>query len=226
MKWLDDVDAARAEGFEEIGGEERPLGQAIAESRQWARTLFARGKGPYDAGRSARRRVHRATSAAPDLLCHDYDVDGLALSVVEGRSFVLVFVARKSLDLRALSAPERAGAVTRVAAAILHPSAVERGLRFRFPDRIEEGVTFSTNPDLDPRISGGWADRIDGGVHRGELFFLIYKRLPWLLGFADARAWLREGQRLDRRPRRLSRWFRRRGRCASGGRATRRGSAA
>ena len=201
MKWLDDIEKAQSEGFDDLEGRTDVPGQALAESRHWARTLFAQGKSPYDVGQAVRRTVHRATKAAPDLLRHEYDVDDLRLSIVEGRSFVLVIVARESLDVLALPEQERASAIARIAATLFHPVCVSGGVCFRFPERIEEGVFFSTNPDVDPRLLGTWQDRLDAGIHGGELVFLAYKRLPWMAGFADPFAWLREGERIDRKPR-------------------------
>ncbi|MDI1446935.1 hypothetical protein [Polyangium sp. 6x1] len=201
MKWLDDIETAQSEGFDDLEGREGLPGQALAESRHWARTLFAQGKGPYDAARPVRRKVHHATKAAPDLLRHEYDVDDLRLSIVEGRSFALVAVSRESLDVLALPEDERAPAISRVAKALFHPVCVAGGVCFRFPERIEEGTFFSTNPDLDPRLLGAWQDRLDAGIRDGELVFLAYKRLPWMAGFADPFAWLREGERIDRKPR-------------------------
>ncbi|MDI3287970.1 hypothetical protein [Polyangium sp. 15x6] len=201
MKWLDDIETAQSEGFDDLDGRVDVPGQALAESRHWARTLFAQGKSPYDAARPVRRLVHHATKAAPDFLRHEYDVDDLHLSIVEGRSFVLVIVSRGSLDVLALPENERVGAITRVAATLFHPVCVSGGICFRFPERIEEGTFFSTNPDLDPRLLGAWQDRLDAGIRGGELVFLAYKRLPWMAGFADPFAWLREGERIDRKPR-------------------------
>ncbi|HVK63839.1 MAG TPA: hypothetical protein VM694_05180 [Polyangium sp.] len=201
MKWLDDIETALSEGFDDLDSPTDVPGQALAESRHWARTLFAQGKSPYDAACPVRRKVHHATKAAPDLLRHEYEVDDLRLSIVEGRSFALVLLARSSLDVLALPEDERAAAISRVAAALFHPVCVSGGVCFRFPARIEEGTFFSTNPDLDPRLLGAWQDRLDAGIRGGELIFLVYKRLPWMAGFADPFAWLREGETLDRKPR-------------------------
>ncbi|MRG92197.1 hypothetical protein [Polyangium spumosum] len=201
MKWLDDIEQAKSEGFDDLEGRADVPGQALAESRHWARTLFAQGMSPYDAGRPVRRAVHRATKAAPDLLRHEYDVDDLHLSIVEGRSFALVVVARASLDVLALPEEERAPAIARIAKALFHPVCVSGGACFRFPERIEEGTFFSTNPELDPRLLGAWQDRLDAGIRGGELVFLAYKRLPWMAGFADPSSWLREGERIDQKPR-------------------------
>jgi len=205
MKWLDEVRAAIAEGFEDLARDDDLPGQALADSMYWARTVFAKGAGPYEQALSAPRGVHRASQSAPDLLRHAYTSAGVGLIVIEGRSFLLVLVSRDDLDILALHEEEKRAAVARIAGSLFHPTCSRGGLCFRFPERIEEGAIFSTNPDMDPRISAAWSDRIDAGVRDGALFFLLYKRLPWMMGFRDAFSWLRDEARAWPRRRRRAR---------------------
>ena len=48
--------------------------------------------------------------------------------------------------------------------------------RFLFPQEIREGTRFSTDPGKD--VDGMWsfADRVDGGIRNGRLYFLLFKR--------------------------------------------------
>jgi hypothetical protein len=205
MKWLEYIDEARAEGFEGIERDEDLPGQALADSLYWARALFASGTSPYDTSARVRRAVHRATASAPDLVRHEYEAAGLHLVVTEGRSFALVVVSRADADVLGLSEGDQKSLSARIAAAILHPVGTKGGVCFRFPERIEEGSRFSTNPDADPRLLGVWSDRVDAGIREGALYFLLYKRLPWMMGFGDAFSWLRDDVRPFRRRRRRRR---------------------
>jgi hypothetical protein len=47
--------------------------------------------------------------------------------------------------------------------------------RFLFAGPIAEGSVFTTNPDADVNWLWSWADRADGGVRRGRLYFVLYK---------------------------------------------------
>jgi hypothetical protein len=196
MKWIDAVDEARAEGFDELGAPgDLPAG-ARADSLYWSRAFFAQGAGPYEPSQRVRRAIHRATARTPDLVEHEYEARGLHLTVTEGRSFMLVVIAKDSLDILALPEHLRTGAVARAAAALFHADCLD-GRCFLVPETTSEGVFFSTNPDADPRLLGAWRDRIDGGIRGGELFFLLYKRLAWMTGWLNGSEWLGPGQAVE-----------------------------
>jgi hypothetical protein len=193
MKWIDAVEKAGAEGFDEIANTDDLPAGARADSLYWSRAFFTPGVGPYEPSQRVRRAVHRATVSTPDLVRHEYEASGLRLTVTEGRSFSLIVIARESLDILALTEAERRNAVARAAAALFHADCVA-GRCFRLPETLAEGVFFSTNPGADPRLLGAWQDRIDGGIRAGELFFLLYKRLSWIAGWLNGSEWLGPGQ--------------------------------
>jgi len=193
MKWIDAVEKARAEGFDEIANDDDLPAGARADSLYWSRAFFTQGVSPYEPSQRVRRAVHRATASTPDLVRHEYEASALRLTVTEGRSFTLIVIARESLDILALPEAERPNAVARAAAALFHADCVD-GRCFQVPEDLAEGVFFSTNPGADPRLLGAWKDRIDGGIRGGELFFLLYKRLSWMTGWLNGSEWLGPGQ--------------------------------
>ena len=47
---------------------------------------------------------------------------------------------------------------------------------FHFPPALQEGARFSTNAEANPRFMWSWADRVDGGIDKGRLYFLCFKK--------------------------------------------------
>lgn len=197
-RWLAAVDRAVRKGFVTVArAEELPAG-ARAQSEFWCDEVLRPEANPHDR-EGARRGVHRA----PDLLRHAYTARGLGLTVTEGRNFLLIEIDPRSLDLLALPPERRAEAVHRAAAAILRAPAP-----FQLPAEIGEGARFSTDDGAEPLLLSAWHRRVEGGVRRGRLYFLCYKKAGKMLGFAREERWL-EGAAITsaggRRPRRRPR---------------------
>jgi hypothetical protein len=196
-QWLKAVEQALSKGFSGLEDLAALPPAPRADSPFWSRTLLAPGMGPHEPAVRARRAVHPATESTPDLLLHEYEAAGLPLRVIEGRSFVLVEVGRAGLDVLALPAEEREAAIRGAAARLI---AGGGELSFRLPERAEEGAFFSTNPETEAHAIGTWQERVDGGIRDGALFFLIPKKLPFLVGFLDGRQWFAEGRIPGTRP--------------------------
>lgn len=161
--------------------------QARAESQYWSDQIFSPEANPHDAP-GARRAIHRAREGTVDLIRHDYRALGLDLSVFEGRNFVLVRIARGSLDLLALPEVDRPAAIAQAAEALFQ---ARLGL-----ERCEvtgEGETFSTGANK--RSCASWVECVEAGIRRGELWFVCHKRIPQLVGFLNPAQWFDEGRR-------------------------------
>jgi len=163
--------------------------QARAESIYWCDEVFRPEANPHDAP-GARHAYHRAPRGAPDLVRHEYTAGGLALTVIESRSFLLVRVDPGSLDVLALPPPARAAALHDTARAIFRATQAGRPPSFPAPGAMEEGARLSTNERADPLLLAGWGDRIEAGVRGGALYFLCYKKAAQRVGFASGERWL------------------------------------
>jgi hypothetical protein len=184
--WLAAVDDVDPSDWKPIADTAELPAQARADSRYWCDQVFCRGANPYDAPDTT-RAIRCGAGCAPDLVRHDYTADGLLLHVVESRNFLLVSIDRRSLDVLALPEGERAAAVARAAQTIFRAP-----LSFCLCKPPADGALFCTDPHADPMLVASWAERADGGVRGGELWFACYKRVSQLVGFANPAQWFRD----------------------------------
>lgn len=203
VAWLAAVDEVGPGGWQIIADASQIPAHARADSHYWCELVFAPEANPHDVPQVA-RAIHRGGGCSPDLIRYDYEARGLHLQVIEGRNFVLVRVDRRSLDLLALPEPERALAVTRAAEALFR-----QPLCFCHCEPLANGSLFCTSPTADPRLLASWAERAEGGVRDGELWFAAYKRVSQLVGFANPNQWFRDAGCGIKRAQRLRRQRRR-----------------
>jgi hypothetical protein len=187
-RWLAAVDRASPRTFEDVAPGEGVLTQAYAESHYWCDEVFLPIANPHDAP-GARHVAHRASRRAPDLLRHEYTAAGLALTVTEGRNFFVIEVDRTSLDVLALPPARRRGAIRRVARALFRGASVPSS---RMPFALDEGSRFASDHRAEPMLLASWRDRIDGGIRSGNLYFLVYKKVPQRVGFGCDDRWFDE----------------------------------
>lgn len=214
--WLAMVKRVPADAFTPIERIEDMPPQARADSLFWCDSIFRSELNPYNEGVGARHAFHAATDDTPDLLRHEYTAGGLSLLVVEARNFVLIQVDRSCLDILALKSPERIAAIRQVAEVLFNPcgdalmnpgrqQAVQgRAVPVGCPPPgmtpvVEEGVTFSSNPTVDPALLAYWTDRTECGVLGGRVYFLCYKKSSQLAGYENAWQWFDDwrAQRAD-----------------------------
>ena len=60
---------------------------------------------------------------------------------------------------------------------------------FRFPEAIDEGARFSSDPDANPSTLGSWTQRADAGIHQGRLWLLCFRREPSIIGYYNNQQW-------------------------------------
>ena len=58
-----------------------------------------------------------------------------------------------------------------------------------WPDTLQDGVAFCSNPDRSIRTLGRWHQRIDAFVNNGVLSILSYKHIPQMTMYRDASKW-------------------------------------
>lgn len=181
-----------------------------ANSRRWAERFFRYEASPYREGVAVLRFVHHGTSRTYDLLRHVYTYKNVAVEVTESVQVVLIRlhpvddgeILRENDEA---SAGSIAGLTRRILA--LSGRYVDQfgqthtyQWAFRYKPPLGEGSCFTTNPDVlpVPGLLRSWAERVDGGIAKGKLFFLGYKnhlsgdgRLIFLSGrhWFDGRCW-------------------------------------
>ena len=193
-RWLAAVEGIPRGDYTMVAGLEELPAQVRADSCYWCDHVFSPEANPHDAP-DARHGYHLAGDGAPDLLRHEYSASGLALTVIEGRNFLLVRVARGSLDIPALPAEARAPALQRAAALLFRAPWRRCTPSFQPPEALAEGDTFSSDVGADPLLLSCWTERVDGGIRGGELYFVSYKKPAQRTGFAHAEAWFDESFR-------------------------------
>jgi hypothetical protein len=193
--WLAAVRRVPPEGFTEVARLEDICRQVCADSWFWCDAMFTEQANPHSQALGRRHAFHVATEDTPDLLRHEYTVAGLDLAVTESRNFVLVEVARSSLDLLGLAGPDRAAAVRRIAESLFAQAGRAQFVVFSGPaeacslDDIVEGTALCTNPSADPVLLSCWADRMECGIQEGRLYFLCYKKSSQRAGYENAQQW-------------------------------------
>lgn len=185
--WLDIVDRVSPGDYEELTDfKSLPDGERVRlDSTRWSERFFTKAANPYNEALKAKRSIHRSTPDTYDLLRHQYAALGLEMVVIETVEFTLIRVGQAGLDLLKVDEKDRAKEIEKAAGLILnlHGVYIEKGGKdakyswvFRFPDAIREGTRFSTHPEASPRMMWSWANRADGGIRNGQLYFLCFKK--------------------------------------------------
>jgi hypothetical protein len=186
-RWLRFADAAPEPSWRAV--ELAGLDPSVrAHSALWCGDHLVPDAFPYLPGRDSRLDASAATVKTPDsppridLLRHRFDLAGFPLELIEGRNFTFVRISA----LKALqgSTEARAAEIQRMSRLLLaHP------WTFRLPTALEEGVRFSSNPDVLPDETASWTERGDGGIRAGKLWFLCTRRMPHVVGFSNDQQW-------------------------------------
>ena len=136
--------------------------------------------------------------SAHDLLRHDYEAEGMRLTVVEDGGFTMIKVVDPKADrLLRLSETERLREVNRVGATLLN---VRDPFKPRVPSSPDEAAAFSTGPSKDFMTMMFWHMRVDAGIYKGELYFLCYKRISSVGGFRAGGRWFSDEFRAKHTP--------------------------
>ena len=190
-RWLDTVERVPREAYTFVARPDELPAQARAESMFWAGEVFLQDASPYSEGLAARHAFHHATAETIDLLRHEMSAAGLDLTVIEGRNFGLVAVARESCDLlRIPDEEQRKAEICRVAGLLFRDGAGRPS--YCAPVHVKEGSLAGSDPEAEPLLVTDPRVRKETGVHGGGLFFLYYKRVAQLVGFLNARQWFEE----------------------------------
>jgi hypothetical protein len=178
-----------------------PDGAAVRrDSELWLGRFLADQASPYQLGMKVRRSIHRAVGAlpdgSPDVLRHEFQVPlahadassptPLDVMVTETVGFLRIDARRPGFDLLQLPELERPAAIAAIAESVLRLRGSHQG---RDGDEVAhqwvflhgplaEGARFSTAPGESSMIMWSWADRVDGGIQNGNVYFIGMKHYP------------------------------------------------
>jgi len=185
--WLECIDDVPDAGYRDVGLSGLD-GDVRATSQRWCDEQLAAEASPYVKGLKVRTLAHVGNEGSDtrklsiDLIRHQYEIDDLPVEVVEGHNFTMIrLAAGKAIQG---SAAARAAEIHRLARKLL-----AQPWTFQLPAAIEEGVRFSSNPDLIPDILPDWTDRGDGGIRGGRLWFLCFRVIPQVACFLNDIHW-------------------------------------
>lgn len=185
--WLECIDDVPDSGYRDVGLSGLD-GDVRAHSQLWCDDQLAAEASPYVKGRKVRTLAHAGHEGTDtmkvsiDLIRHQYEIDDLPVEVVEGRNFTLIRLAAGKV-LQGTAAA-RAAEIHRLARKLLI-----QPWTFKLPAAIDEGVRFSSNPEVIPHCLPSWTERGDGGVRGGRLWFLCFRVIPDIAGFLSDLQW-------------------------------------
>jgi len=186
--WLGVVDKVPPAALIEISDYSQLPNSVRGNSSLWSQRFFSVQADPHKQQTKVKLRVHLSTEDTPDLLLQNYEFKSWHVSVVESNNFTLIRVSGGA-DPCSLGEVQGRDFVQTVAHLILNVKDDEHVWRFELPDRLSDGIIFSTNPQVDPLYLAQWSDRADGGIYKGTLFFLCYKKLLSVAGYEDIKMW-------------------------------------
>lgn len=203
--WLASVDRVRPEEYTALARFDDAPAQARADSYYWSDCFFSPQASPHNPDADVRHQIHPATQDTCDLLRHEYAVCGIPLVVIESRNFTLIQVQEPTAEeLLAHREPKCGAEILRLAGILLNRSGHDEDpdsapATFQLPATLSQDCVFSTNCDADPHLLPCWFDRIDAGIHSGNIFFLCYKKISQLVGFFNAQQWFEDNARSPQR---------------------------
>jgi hypothetical protein len=181
---------ARAADFVPVNGLAALPENLRADSEMWCQRFFAPAADPHLVAKVA--LAARAASGTPDLLRHEYAVGEFHVVAIESRSFTVIRVSATPGRFDALADDAKKAFVQRAAESLLNLRDPQHSWTLPVPDRLPEGVRFSTNPDQDLWQMASWTARLDGGVLGGSPYFLLFKKVDQILGFYSDEHWFED----------------------------------
>ncbi len=155
------------------------------DSETWLERFLIPEASPYRRDVKVVRYIHSATLSTHDLIWHGYTIgDDLEVAVIESVAFVLIRLNQVDTPLILSDDEQTTENITRLAERVLQHSGtyidamgqdLSYSLTFHYNPPLVDGSRFTSGPDRDPNILPNWVDRVDGGIHKGGLFFLGYK---------------------------------------------------
>ena len=181
--WLD---RAAAQGYEPLSSfKQLRDGRGVeGHSRMWMGRLLSASANPYAAEAVTVRTFHAASADMFDVLRHEYSAHGMDVVLFETLDFCVLVLRSGAPELGALGRQDKIDRINELARKLLAVDGVTSWpgnpepyhWTFQFPKEIGEGSKFSTNPGAESRLFSSWSDCAEGGIRRGRLYFMLYKR--------------------------------------------------
>jgi hypothetical protein len=175
----------RAEDFVRLDA----LGKNDLPGSRWMPEMFNQEANPRAMIPSPQVGFHESA----DVVKFEYDFREMKVTTFESNGGTLVRVdSAKIRQFDAMSPSERLAEVNRIGYAMFKLSAAplqgacDAGagtFQVRTQSSADEVFAFSTNPTRDPVNMPRWYHRIDAGLYKGRLLFLLYHRISQRIGF-------------------------------------------
>lgn len=187
--WLQQIERIPVNDFIDIADVQTFDSGARTESMQWCATMLNPAADPYTPSNHASHSYHPAGRVGLDLLHHAYVFDGWSVNIFEGVNFLIMRLP-----------PPRGGAWTRAsietaAKLMLRTSNPGNPEVFHYPSDMADGSLISTAPMQDPFLMASWFQREDMLLRHGNLFIVLYKRQPSIVGFRNDAQWFEDALR-------------------------------
>ena len=186
--WLDSIDRVSRKGFVPLADFKTLPDAVLGGTRLWSARFFTPEANPTHQTNGIKYSYHLSTADTPDLLRYEYEFKSLNLEVIESSSYTFVRVRQRpgSADLKQ---NERVGFINRTATMILNMRDENHNWEFQFPSAVADDTRFSTDPNADPIAMTSWESRADGGIRNGDLYFLLFKKIPDRPAYPDIQRW-------------------------------------
>jgi hypothetical protein len=195
--WQQALDRAEKDGFKPLTSVgSLPDGARVElSSREWTARFLRPAFDPWQTRSKVERTVHEGTVDTPDVLRHRFVVTlreapdkppvEYAVTVTETTHTLRADVEQKGLDLASLGEDARAAAIGALADRVVpmsgsYPGAMGESRPYAWVFKhgpLVEGARFSTNPGAEVILMKSWADRFDGGIQGGHVYFVGFKRI-------------------------------------------------
>ena len=184
--WLDSIDRVAPDAYNPVAFDLLPP-EVRGDSSLWSERFFTAAANPHNRKAVVQWSYHLATADTPDVLRGKYSVQKYDLDVIETRSYLIT-------RIRVNESPNREAILAAAEDLLLKPQGMATWT-FQSIESLNDGSRFSTNPTVSPLRIATWEDRTDGGIRRGYLFFLRFKKSFDLIGYPDLRRWFDESFR-------------------------------
>ena len=127
-----------------------------------------------------------------DLVVHRWKFLRSDLRFVESRN-----AAKLEIDLKEINITGRAGFAKSIVSEIVRLEGtdimnIEYKIELQWPEYLQNGVKFSSNPNQNINTVLSWHNRIDAFVSNDILMVIFYKKIPQMMGYQNGFGWIKQ----------------------------------
>ena len=163
-----------------------------SQSENWLARMLKAEALPHKSTELITRYFLAAKKAEYDLIEYKWKFSGHDLRLVESLN-----AAKLEFSLKEIKSSQRLDFVKSFVSATVKLDGTDRfkqnyKIELRWPDSLEDGVRFSSNPSADLLRMQLWHNRVDASVEDDVFSLHLYKKIPKLIGYRDEYGWIKE----------------------------------